>query len=145
MAGLTPDELRTLFLFESLSAEQLDWLAGLGEVREYPTGTTVFAEGEPAEFFFVLLSGTLSLSRRVQQDDVETVRTDQRGVYMGAVQAYLRDDAPKTYTATMRAVTDCAFFVLPGDELGRKLRDWFRSEGAALDDTADVRPLRSAG
>jgi len=28
---------------------------------------------------------------------------------------------------------------------GRKLRDWFRSEGAALDDTADVRPLRSAG
>ena len=51
--------------------------------------------------FFVLLSGTIALTRRVGQDDVETVRTDQRGVYMGATQAYLRDDdAPRQYTAT---------------------------------------------
>ena len=126
MDSLTPDELRTLFLFESLNDEQLAWLAGQGSVHSYPTGTTVFREGDPSEWFFVLLSGTLALSRRVQQDDIETVRTDQRGVYMGAVRAYLRgDDAERTYAATMRAVSDCTFFQLPAADFGRMIREWF--------------------
>jgi signal transduction histidine kinase len=126
MSGLTPDELRTLFLFEALTDDKLTWLAGQGRVQEYASGTTVFAEGDPAECFYVLLSGTLALSRRVQQDDIETVRTDQRGVYMGATQAYLRDDdTPRRYPATMRAISDCAFFVLPAADFGRMVREWF--------------------
>jgi signal transduction histidine kinase len=123
---VTPAELKTLFLFEALTDEQLAWLSRQGSVREYPMGTVVFNEGEPAESFFILLSGTLALSRRVQQDEVEVVRTDQRGVYAGATQAYLRDDdAVHTYTATLRAITDCAFFVLPGSDFGVILREWF--------------------
>jgi signal transduction histidine kinase len=126
MSGLTPDELRTLFLFEALSDDKLAWLARQGRVQEYASGTTVFAEGDAAECFYVLLSGTLALSRRVQQDDVETVRTDQRGVYMGATQAYLKDDdTPRKYPATMRAITDCVFFVLPAADFGRMVREWF--------------------
>jgi signal transduction histidine kinase len=126
MSGLTPDELRTLFLFEALSDDKLAWLAGQGRVQEYPAGATVFAEGDPAECFYVLLSGTLALSRRVQQDDIETVRTDQRGVYMGATQAYLKDDdTQRKYPATMRAISDCAFFVLPAADFGRMVREWF--------------------
>ena len=57
-----------------------------------PAGTCVLREGEPAEKFFILLSGTIALTRQVGQDEVETTRTEQRGVYMGATQAYLRDD-----------------------------------------------------
>ena len=126
-ARLTPAELKTLFLFESLTDEQLAWLARRGTVQDFPARATVFAEGEPAEGFFMLLSGTLALSRRVQQDDVETNRTDQRGVYMGATQAYLPDDpaVPRTYTASMRAVTDCTFFVLTADDFGTVMRTWF--------------------
>ena len=49
MSGtLTPDELRTLFLFERLSDEQLEWLAGHGRVETHPAGTAVTTEGEPA-------------------------------------------------------------------------------------------------
>ncbi len=123
---LTPTELKTLFLFEALSDEQLDWLAQKGSVQSFPAGSTVFAEGEPAEGFFVLLSGTLALSRNVQGNDVETTRTDQRGAYMGATQAYLADsDVPRTYTASMRAISDCEFFVLPADDFATMMRDWF--------------------
>jgi signal transduction histidine kinase len=124
---MTPAELKTLFLFEALTDEQLDWLAAHGSERTIPAGATVFAEGDPAELFVVLLSGTLALSRRVQQDDVETVRTDQRGVYMGATQAYLRDDpgVARTYSASMRAISDCAFFVLPARDFGTMIREWF--------------------
>jgi len=128
MSGtLPPEQLRTLFLFESLSEEQLAWLAERGRVEEYPAGRTVFAEGDPADSFFILLSGTLALSRRVQADEVEVNRTDQRGVYMGATQAYLRDEpgVPREYAASMRAVSDCAFFVLSADDFATMTRKWF--------------------
>ena len=91
---LTNDELRTLFLFEALTDDQLSWFAERGWVAEVPGGSTVFAEGDPAELMMVLLSGTIAMSRRVGQDDVETVRTEQVGVYGGAMQSYLGDDAP---------------------------------------------------
>ncbi len=120
------DELKTLFLFEKLTDDQLAWLAERGEVEEYPAGATVFSEGEPARAFYVLLSGTLSLSRKVGQDDVETTRTDQRGAYMGATRAYLRDEADSgTYFATMHAVSDCRFYALSADDFGTMIREWF--------------------
>jgi hypothetical protein len=55
---LAPEELRTLFLFEDLSDDQLAWLAERGRVVEYPAGGTIHAEGAPASCFFVLL-GTI--------------------------------------------------------------------------------------
>ncbi|GAA1798750.1 cyclic nucleotide-binding domain-containing protein [Planosporangium flavigriseum] len=124
---MTPAELKTLFLFEDLTDEQLGWLAAHGGERTFPAGATVFTEGEPAELFLVLLSGTLALSRRVQTDDVETVRTDQRGVYMGAVRPYLREGpgGGQTYPATMRAISECEFFVLPAEDFGTMIREWF--------------------
>ncbi|HEU5107957.1 MAG TPA: ATP-binding protein [Micromonosporaceae bacterium] len=125
MTSLTPDELRTLFLFEKLTDDQLAWLARQGTVRTYPAGSTVFAEGDPAECFVVLLSGTLSLSRRLRQDEVEMVRTDQRGVYAGATQAYLRETGEQAYGATLRAISECTFFELSADDFGTILRDWF--------------------
>ena len=73
------DELRKLFLFEALDDDQLDWLAEHGWVAELPAASVVLAEGDPAEVLLMLLSGTLTMSRKVGQDDVETVRTDQVG------------------------------------------------------------------
>jgi signal transduction histidine kinase len=126
-SGLGPAELKTLFLFESLTDEQLAYLAAEGRTQSFAAGTTIFSENDPATCFYVLLSGTLALSRRVGQDDVETARTDQRGAYMGATQAYLRDDGgpPRIYTATMRAITDTEFFVLPADTFQHMMRTWF--------------------
>ena len=123
---LTPDDLRTLFLFEKLTADQLGWLAEHGCTMRVPGGGLVLREGDPAVSFFVLLTGTITLTRRVGQDEVTTVRTEQRGVYMGATQAYLRDDGiPRTYQASMRALSDSEFFVLSADDFGGLMRDWF--------------------
>ena len=123
---LTPDELRTLFLFEKLSDEQLAWIAEHGCTLRARAGTYVLREGEPAEKFFVLLTGTIALSRKVGQDDVETTRTEQRGVYMGATQAYLRDDGvPRNYQASMRALDDSEFLVIEATDFGWMMREWF--------------------
>jgi signal transduction histidine kinase len=122
---LTPDELRTLFLFAALDGGQLAWLAEHGRVEQRAGGTVVYGEGEAATCFFVLLRGTVSLHRRVGGDDVEVSRTDQRGVYGGATQAYLDDQVEQVYRNSMRAVTDADFFVLPAENFAHALRSWF--------------------
>jgi len=124
-ARLSRDELRTLFLFEKLDDEQLDWLAGRGWVVEVPVGTTFIAEGDPAEVVVLLLQGTLAMSRRVGPDDVETVRTDQVGVYFGAMTAYVDAAESETYAASVRSISDLRVWVVPAGDFGRAVRDWF--------------------
>ena len=79
----SPDELRALFLFEKLTDDQLGWLCQRGRTEVLPVGP-VYTEGDPATTFYVLLEGTLVLSRLVGGDDIEAGRTSQRGVYAGA-------------------------------------------------------------
>jgi signal transduction histidine kinase len=122
---ITPDELRTLFLFEKLNDDQLAWLSAHARVEEHPAGTVVFAEGSPATCFYVLLGGAVSLFRQVSGDELEITRTDQLGVYAGATQAYVRDGSQEVYKTSLRAVTDVRLMALPGPEFGAVLRDWF--------------------
>jgi signal transduction histidine kinase len=118
------EELRHLFLFEKLTDEQLGWLCREGSVVSAQPGT-VYAEGEPATCFYVLLSGEIALLRRVGSDDVETVRTANPGVYAGAFFAYLGDRVPQVYNNTMRAVGPCRFFVLDADKFSEIMTGWF--------------------
>jgi len=122
---LTLDELRGLFLFEDLSDDQLAWVADNGDIVDCPAGAEVSVEGEPAECFFVLLEGTLSMVRLVGGSEVETVRTDHRGVYSGAVQFYFGDRLEQRYPATVRAVTDCQFLALPAGPFAAVFRQWY--------------------
>ena len=121
---LGPNALRELFLFESLDDEQLAWLSEHGRLEDRRQGDTVFGEGQPATCFFVLLAGTISMHRRVENTDVEISRTDQVGVYAGATQAFMPGQNP-VYLNGVTAVTDCRFWVIAADEFGAKIREWF--------------------
>jgi signal transduction histidine kinase len=124
---LTATDLRELFLFERLSDEQLAWLAEHGQVETREAGSVVHAEGEEASCFFVLLEGTVALCRNVGGQRVEISRTDHRGSYFGATQAYLRDEVPsqKTYAMTVESITDTRMYQLPAHEFGPVVREWF--------------------
>ena len=120
----THDELRGLFLFAELSDDQLDWLAAHADVVPFAAGETVCREGEPADCFWVLLTGELAMSQRMRGDEVETVRTRQRGAYGGSTQAYI-PDVEQVYRHTMRAVADSTFLALPATAWAEALRTWF--------------------
>ncbi|MFC4585176.1 ATP-binding protein [Sphaerisporangium corydalis] len=122
---LTAEDLRTLFLFESLNDEQLARFVESGRVECHKGGTTVYREGEPATCFYVLLHGTIAMTRRIQGDEVEVTRTEQRGVYSGAMQAYVGDRIGQNYSSTLHAVTDSELFTLPATVLAASLREWF--------------------
>jgi signal transduction histidine kinase len=125
--NLTVDDLRGLFLFEHLSDEQLAWLVAHGQVETHAAGTRVLREGQPATCFFVLLDGTVAVSRIIGGQRVETNRTDHRGSYFGATQAYLGADAEATtvYQMTADAVTDVRLYQLPAHDFGAMFRSWF--------------------
>ncbi|SOD71749.1 histidine kinase/DNA gyrase B/HSP90-like ATPase [Jatrophihabitans sp. GAS493] len=118
------DLLRSLFLFEKLSDDRLDWLCREGRIEVFEPGY-VYREGEPPREFYILLEGTAVLSRRVGSDDVDTTRTSQRGVYAGAWQAYLGDRAPQAYNNSLRVTTEAAFFVLDSEVLTEMMSEWF--------------------
>jgi len=120
----SPDELRTLFLFEKLNDDQLEWLCREGRVEVIPPGP-VYTEGEPAICFYVLLDGAIVLSRRVGADDIEVNRTSDRGVYAGAWQAYLGDRVPQVYNSSLRATVPSRFFVLDAATFARMMAEWF--------------------
>ena len=123
-AVCSPAELRTLFLFEKLTDDQLAWLCSHGHVEQVEPGP-LYTEGEPAESLYVLLDGELVMSRRVGADDIETGRTSSVGVYAGAFMAYLGDRVPQVYNNSVRVTERSRFFVLGADKFAQLMNDWF--------------------
>ncbi|MEU0335216.1 ATP-binding protein [Streptomyces sp. NPDC006193] len=124
VVACSPQEIGSLFLFEKLSPEQLGRLCSQGRVELFQPGP-VYTEGDPATCFFVMIEGTVVLSRRVGGDDVEVTRTSQPGVYAGAMQAYLGDRVRQVYNNSMRVTEPTRFFVLPADLFADVMREWF--------------------
>jgi signal transduction histidine kinase len=118
------DELRRMFLFEKLTDEQLDWLCRNGHVERFEPGYA-YREGDAATCFYVLLEGGIALSRRVGEEDVETGRTDQVGVYAGAWRSFLGDRIPQNYDVSLRVTTPSRFYVLDAVLFSQLMHDWF--------------------
>ncbi|MGV4926507.1 histidine kinase [Streptomyces sp. BHT-5-2] len=117
-------EIGSLFLFEKLAPDQLARLCREGCVEEFEPGP-VYGEGEAATCFYVLLEGTLVLSRRIGDYDVEVNRTSSRGVYAGAFQSYLGDRLRQVYNSSLRVTEPSRFFVLPAETFAAIMREWF--------------------
>ncbi len=118
-----PDELRTLFLFEALSDDQLATLCQNGHIATFEPGP-VCTEGDPATCFYVLIEGELVMSKRSGDVDLETNRTSQRGVYCGAWSAYVPEEE-HVYEASVRVTKTSRFFVLDADAFARFMQAEF--------------------
>jgi signal transduction histidine kinase len=129
---LTPDELAGLFLFERLERGQLEWLAAHGRVLDLAAGERIFAEGEPAELFVVMLEGTVAMSRRVRGGEMETTRAQGRGTYFGALDQLMDVGGKGHYTISATSVTDARVFTLPVTAVGAAVQEWFPMAGHLL-------------
>lgn len=121
--GCVREELRTLFLFESLSDEQLDILCANGHIATFEPGP-VCTEGEPATCFYVMLDGELVMTMKSGGIDIETNRTSMRGVYCGAWSAYIPGEQP-VYEASVRVTKPSRFFVLDAQAYADFMRTEF--------------------
>ena len=120
----TPELLGTLFLFEGLTPEQRRWLCERGELVRTGPGR-LCSEGEPAEYFWVLVDGELVTTRRIGDIDVETGRTSQPGVYTGATQAALATSEGSTYHSTASVPRSSLLFRTGAAVITTMMREWF--------------------
>jgi signal transduction histidine kinase len=122
---ISKEDLRKLFLFESLDDDKLQWVQEHSTEVEYEATSRIYSEGELATCFVVLLEGAISLTRNVHGQEIEVNRTDQLGVYAGATQAYLTEQVEQKYANSLIAITPVRVLELPADQFGSILRKWF--------------------
>jgi signal transduction histidine kinase len=119
------DELRSTFLFESLSDEQLDWLVAHGTVESYGAGVTVYVQGDLADAFYVLLDGEIELVKRMDGSDVVLSTTSQPGSYAGVMRAFISASGEQSWASSLRTVQASRLFKLTADDFAYLLQTWF--------------------
>jgi len=69
MTSALTDQLRSISVFADLSAEDIEWLSSVMEVRHYMAGDILTREGEAAEYMVVVLEGEFRSRRENSTDD----------------------------------------------------------------------------
>ena len=114
-------DLRPLALFDGVSDDQLAELLGDGAEFSFRRGDVVFREGEHAVFWWVLVDGSLALSRRLGGEEVTVGTMAVPGVWSGGFRAW---DEQGTYLATGRGETPGRMLRVPAEALGMRLNAW---------------------
>jgi signal transduction histidine kinase len=117
------DDLRSLFVFDAVSDEQLVELFAVGDAVPFGEGTELFHEGDPADAWWVLVDGRVELVRRAGREEAVVMMTmDRPGVWAGGFQAW---DQSSSYLATARGASVGRMFRVPSDAFGDLARSWF--------------------
>ena len=124
------DELRTLSLFDGLSDAQLAELVQAGEELPVQPGTDLFHEGEPADSWWVLVTGAIELHRQIGREDTVVGRMDVPGRWAGGFRAW---DSQGRYLASGRGVTAGKVLRVPSPALRELSMKWFPFAGHLLD------------
>ena len=115
-------ELRALGLFDGLADDQLaELVEGSTEVRVEP-GVELFREGEYADFWWVLLDGTIDLVRHIGREDTVVGKMDVPGRWAGGFRAW---DEHGVYLATGRGATAGRVLRVAAEVLHQRFNAWF--------------------
>ena len=112
---MLPSVLRRCALFESLSAEQLAKVAEIAVRRDVAAGDVLFREGSSGDEMYVVVSGTVRISKDIPGAGEEALTLLGPGTYFGEMAAI--DDAPRSADAV--AHTACALLAIRRDDLDR--------------------------
>lgn len=121
---MTRSELSRTFLFSTLTGEQLDELERAGTIVEFAPGAPIFTEGAPADQLWVLLEGSVTISRRMHHDEAVVAVMDRPGAWAGGLRAYGAGADQATYMGSGHANEPTRLFRLPAAELGVLLTAW---------------------
>ena len=102
--------LARLPIFASLDARSLEAIATLARIVSLPAGSVLMYEDEPAESFYVIVSGTVRVER-----NGEFVRSMSDGGFVGEI-GLVKET---THTATVTCTTASEFVQLGRHEFGR--------------------------
>lgn len=103
--------VRSLPLFERMSDADLDTFLDHAQSRRVLQGETVFKQGQPADSFYLLLSGRLKVTQVTGDGQQIIVRVVHPGELFGFAMALQRPD----YPGTAMAATDSVVLSWPSE------------------------------
>jgi signal transduction histidine kinase len=106
------ESLRATELFANLDPREIERVAGLGTIERLAPGEALITEGEQADAMFVVLSGSLQVSKRSGASEIMLTR-----VGPGALQGEVAALEGGRRLASVRAITPAVAFRLPIDAL----------------------------
>jgi CRP/FNR family cyclic AMP-dependent transcriptional regulator len=107
--------LRRCALFESLSAEQVEKVAEIATRRDVAEGQLIFREGSTGDEMYVVVAGTVRISKEIPGAGEEALTLLGPGSYFGEMAAI--DDAPRSADAV--AHTACGLLAIRREDLDR--------------------------
>ena len=122
-------------IFAKLEGRSLEAIATLAQLVSMPAGTVLIGEGEATESFYVIVTGTVHVTR-----NGEFVRSMSDGGFLGEI-ALVEET---THTATVTCATACEFVQLGRFEFGRVMAR-FPDVGKRVDAAVARRPHQRTG
>ena len=92
------DVLKRIQIFDGLSNRELRNFARISYQRIYAENETIVIEGQDSAGMYVILDGTVKVTRKVEDGTTITLKTLEDGTFFGDVG--LLDNAPRTATVT---------------------------------------------
>ena len=115
-------DLRAVSMFDGLSDDQLGELIAAADDVPFVPGDVLFREGEPADSWWVLLTGELELVRRLEHGEGVVAVMSRPGLWAGGFRAWTETAG---YLATGRAASSGRMLRVPSPVLGDRVRAWF--------------------
>jgi signal transduction histidine kinase len=119
---ITAADLRPIPLFDGLSDAQLGQLAAAGAEVAVIAGMEQFHEGDPADFWCVLVDGAIDLYRHVGREDVKVGALDVPGRWSGGFRAW---DEHGVCLATGIGARAGRLLRVPAASMRALLQEWF--------------------
>ena len=120
--AVSVEDLRAIALFDGLSDGQLLELIAVGEELRFNPGEELFREAQPADCWWVLLEGTISLVRQVGHEEAVLTVMDAPGQWAGGFRAW---DPHGVYLATGRGAARGRVLRVPAELLRDRANAWF--------------------
>ena len=121
---LCTKELLKLELFQKLPSDRLEWVCDRATEIEVARGDTLVKEGDIHRGFFILTSGTMSITRFSEGVEMP-IGQHQAPSFFGEIQIMTDDLVP----VTLRAISDCQIYELESEDflqLVHQCRDFER-------------------
>jgi CRP-like cAMP-binding protein len=118
---MSPDQLKSIAVLQSMEGEALARLAAVLEEREYADGQAVFAEGDPGDSMYFLLQGRVRIEKRAQAAAAphKILTVLEAGDYFGEMA--LLDQQPRSASAVAAGGARAARLSKPAfDEVQRQ-------------------------
>lgn len=113
VATLLAEELANANIFSSLTVDELMPIAKVSKKIRHPAGTALFIRGEPANHFFLILSGSVRLYRITADGKEKVIEIIQQGETFAEAVALV----DKPYPINGQTIEDTEMIWIPADVL----------------------------